>query len=111
LSNLKIRPSADGNVKVSLEITNTGDRNGAEVVQLYVKDLESSVDRPEKELKEFQKVEIDSGEKKTVEFILGDDAFAFWDDDAKKWVVEPGIFEIRVGSSSKDIRLVEQVEL
>jgi beta-glucosidase len=110
-SNLEVKPSSDGSVKVSLDITNTGDKNGAEIVQLYVRDLESSVDRPEKELKEFQKVTVNSGDMKTVEFTLEDDAFAFWDDDAKKWVVEPGIFEIRVGSSSEDIRLTEQVSL
>lgn len=98
-------------VTVKADIENTGSRDGDEVVQLYVHDAEASVDRPEKELKGFQRISLKSGEKKTLEFALTDDAFSFWDDDAKKWVLEPGIFEILAGSSSKDIRLIEQIEL
>ena len=88
-----------------------GNRDGDEVVQLYVHDEEASVERPEKELKGFKRVTLRSGEKQTVEFSLVDEAFAFWDDKEKQWTVEPGLFEIRVGASSTDIRLKGKVEL
>jgi beta-glucosidase len=92
-------------VTVKVDIKNTGSKNGDEVVQLYVHDKKASVERPEKELKGFKRIALKSGEKKTVEFTLGDDAFAFWDDTKKQWTVEPGEFEILVGASSADIRL------
>ncbi len=110
-SDLKVKKSGKNELKVTLEVLNSGDLAGAEIVQLYVKDLESSVARPEKELKDFQKVMLQSGEKKALEFTLEDDAFAFWDDNQKEWTVEPGAFEIRVGASSADIRLKDKVEL
>ena len=92
-------------VKVTADVENTGGRDGDEVVQLYIHDVKASVERPEKELKGFKRISLKSGEKKTVEFKLGDDAFAFWNETTKNWLVEPGNFEIRVGSSSMDIRL------
>ncbi|MCX7987587.1 MAG: glycoside hydrolase family 3 C-terminal domain-containing protein, partial [Bacteroidales bacterium] len=76
-------------VEVSFEIENTGKISGAEVAQLYVEDVRSSVVRPKKELKAFQKVFLTPGEKKTVRFTLGKDAFAFYDATRKTWVVEP----------------------
>lgn len=110
-SDLNVDQAGSGEVKVSLKVKNIGDKDGAEVVQLYVSDLDCSVDRPEKELKEFKKVMLSTGETKTVEFTLDDDAFAFWDDSAKKWTVEPGEFDILVGASSADIRLKDTVSL
>ncbi|WP_319589317.1 glycoside hydrolase family 3 C-terminal domain-containing protein [uncultured Draconibacterium sp.] len=98
-------------VNVKADIENTGKRDGDEVIQLYVHDKEASVDRPEKELKGFKRISLKSGEKKTIEFTLGDDAFAFWNDTRKKWQVEPGKFEIRVGKSSTDIQLEGFIEL
>jgi beta-glucosidase len=96
---------AEGRVNVSLDVKNTGGRAGAEVVQVYVRDPQASVDRPQKELKAFRKVFLKPGEKKTVTMTLDRRALAFYDETSKGWVVEPGVFEIIVGSSSRDIRL------
>ncbi len=91
-------------VRVSVRVKNTGERAGKEVVQLYVSDKVSSLPRPPKELKGFAKVALRPGESQTVEFVLDERAFAFYDPDKRRWVVEPGEFEILVGSSSRDIR-------
>lgn len=91
-------------VSVSLKITNTGNRAGAEVVQLYVHDVESSVPRPPKELKAFQKVFLQPGEAKTVTLTLDKRSFAFFSEQQNDWVVEPGKFDLLIGSSSRDIR-------
>jgi beta-glucosidase len=90
-------------VLVKVDITNTGDVAGKEIVQLYVKDLETSVERPLKELKDFRKVRLKAGEKKTVFFTLTERDFAFWDEDLSDWKIEPGEFEILIGSSSVNI--------
>ncbi len=87
---------------VSVDVTNTGDVAGKEVVQVYVADLASSVPRPPKELRAFAKIALEPGETQTVRFSLGDRAFQFWHEGS--WVLEPGEFEILVGSSSADIR-------
>ena len=92
-------------VLVKVDITNTSELNGQEIVQLYIRDIKSSVRRPIKELKDFMKVELDPGETKTVHFTLKERDFAFWDTNQNKWVVEPGDFEILVGSSSVNIHL------
>jgi beta-glucosidase len=103
---------ADGvNVSVRLDITNTGKCRGAEVVQLYVKDVECSVPRPPKELKGFEKVWLGPGETKTVSFELDDRAFSFFDEASGDWTVEPGEFELLIGSSSRDIRSQARVSL
>lgn len=94
-----------GELLVSLNVTNTGNLPGSEVVQLYVNDLESSVYRPEQELKAFTKIALDPGQTDTVTMRLDDAAFAIFDSKAQEWVVEAGEFEIRVGASSRDIRL------
>lgn len=96
--------AADGTVTVSVDVTNTGDRAGAEVVQLYIRDVKSSVVRPVKELKSFQKVMLEPGETKTVEFTISEDMLRFYDADAKAWRSEPGKFEAMVGASSADIK-------
>ena len=92
-------------IEVAVDVTNTGARTGAEVVQLYVRDIEASVRRPEKELKGFAKVVVEPGRTERVHFTLDDRAFAFWDAAAGGWRVEPGEFELLVGSSSTDIRV------
>jgi len=102
--------SKKSSVKASLNITNTGKVPGSEIVQLYVGDCASSLPRPLKELKGFAKVSLQPGETRRVEFILDSRAFAFYDPDRKGWVVEPGIFEIQVGSSSRDIRVKKNFE-
>ena len=93
-------------IEVSVEIENTGARAGKEVVQLYLRDVESSLVRPEKELKAFDKVALEPGESKSVTFSLGQEALSFYDPAKMEWVAEAGEFEILIGSSSRDIRLV-----
>lgn len=94
-------------VTVTVNVKNTGAVIGKEIVQLYVKDVTSSVIRPEKELKGFEKVELQPGEEKTVTFLLDKRAFAYYNVDRKDWHVETGDFEILIGKSSKDIVLMD----
>lgn len=108
---LELDVLANSQVKASFKITNTGDVAGAEVAQVYVSDLESSVDRPEKELKGFEKVFLEPGESKTIEIILEESSFQFYDPDKKAWILESGSFEIKVGRSSEDILLHKEVSL
>ena len=106
-SNLSItlaKSVTTGDVSVSLEVMNTGNRPGTEVVQLYISDVVSSVTRPVKELKGFEKVMLNPGEKTSVEFTLTSDQLSFLDQGLNR-IVEPGTFSVMVGSSSKDIRL------
>ncbi|MFJ5760879.1 glycoside hydrolase family 3 C-terminal domain-containing protein [Neobacillus sp. NPDC093182] len=98
-------------VKVSVNVKNTGDRAGKEIVQLYVKDVESTVNRPEKELKGFEKVDLQPGEEKTVTFTLNKRAFAYYNVDLKDWHVETGEFEILVGKSSQEIALTDSIKV
>jgi len=97
------------NVKVNVK--NTGNMRGKEIIQLYVKDIESKVNRPEKELKGFEKIQLEPGEEKTVIFTLDKRAFAYYNTDLKDWYVESGEFEILIGKSSKDIILKETVKV
>jgi beta-glucosidase len=92
----------------SFKLKNTGKRKGAEVVQLYIKDLQSSIDRPEKELKRFAKISLNPGEERIVEFEIDKQALSFFDPAQKEWVAEPGEFEILIGSSSNDIKLIDK---
>ena len=94
---------------VSVDVTNTGDRTGKEVVQLYVADKDSTVIRPVKELRDFVKIELAPGETKTVTFTLGKRAFAYYDVQIHDWQVETGEFEILIGASSRDIALRDTV--
>jgi beta-glucosidase len=87
------------NVIVTIEVTNTGSLEGAEVVQLYIHDVMSSVTRPIKELKDFSKITLKAGEKKTVSFTITPDKLSFLNRNMKK-VVEAGEFEVMVGTSS-----------
>jgi len=100
----------DDVVKVSLRVSNTGQVAGADVVQVYVKDEEASLKRPDKELKAFQKVLLEPGASATVTMQLDEAAFSYYDDASKAWVLEPGKFTILAGSSSRDIRLSGEVE-
>jgi beta-glucosidase len=102
---------AGDDLTASVTISNTGQREGQEVVQLYVRDLEATVFRPKQELKGFAKIRLAPGEARTVTFVLDQRAFAFWDCEWHDWKVEAGGFEIRVGASSRDIRLRETVEI
>ena len=96
---------------VAVDVTNTGDVDGAEVVQLYIADPESSVDRPVKELKGFEKVWLKAGEKKTVRFEIDDDDLSYFDADKHAWVAEPGEFQALLGSSSEDIKAAVSFQL
>jgi beta-glucosidase len=90
-------------VIVTVTIKNTGSKQGAEAVQLYVSDLKSSLPRPIKELKEFTKVELSPNQEKTITFTLDNQAFMFYDPEKKDWIIESGEFEILTGGSSVDI--------
>lgn len=103
--------AVDGSVRVSFTLTNTGTRAGAEVAQVYVRDVAARLPRPVKELKGFAKVMLAPGEQKVVSITLDRRAFAFYDPQSSGWVVEPGTFEILVGASSRDIRLQAPIEV
>ncbi|MBR2060566.1 MAG: glycoside hydrolase family 3 C-terminal domain-containing protein [Tidjanibacter sp.] len=93
-----------GSVTVTVPVTNTGNRAGKEVVQLYISDKEASVMRPEKELKGFAKVELEPGQTKEVSFVIDAEALSFFDDKKHEWVAEQGEFEALVGAASDDIK-------
>ena len=97
---------ANGTLKVSVDVANTGSHDGAEVVQLYIADQESSIDRPVKELKGFEKVWLKTGEKKTVTFEIDAEDLSYFDAEKHAWVAEPGEFQALLGSSSEDIKSV-----
>ena len=94
----------DETLTITLPVTNTGSREGSEVIQLYISDLKSSLPRPVKELKGFSKVKLAPGETREVTFTIGKEALSFFDDTRHEWVTEPGKFEALVGASSTDIR-------
>lgn len=98
-----------GSLAVSVDVTNTGKLAGKEVVQLYVSDPESTVFRPVRELKGFEKVELQPGETKTVRFTLSKRAFSYWNVCLHDWHVESGEFIIQIGRSSRDIVLEKSV--
>jgi len=110
-SNLRIsssKLSKDESLDVSVDITNSGKREGKEIVQLYIKDLECSLIRPEKELKGFEKITLNPDETKTVKFSINPSHLAFYDDEIHDWRIEPGIFEVLIGKSSRNIELTEK---
>ncbi|MFC1569467.1 glycoside hydrolase family 3 C-terminal domain-containing protein [bacterium] len=94
----------DETIQVSFQIKNTGKKAGAEIVQVYMHDVESRAMRPAKELKGFEKVILKSGKKKTVQIDIDVKDLAYFDDFRRAWIVEPGEFELLVGASSRDIR-------
>ncbi len=96
---------------IKATIKNTGLREGAEISQLYIQDLASSVMRPVKELKGFKKTLLNPGESKEIEFIIHKDALSFWSKKTKNFVAEPGKFKVLIGSSSRDIKMNHEFEL
>ena len=92
--------TADGTITFTVNVKNTGTLAGAEVVQLYVHDVKSSLPRPEKELKAFQKVYLQPGESRDVSLTLDKNALSYYDDGKGQWVAEPGAFEALIGTSS-----------
>lgn len=112
-SNLKINPTqqkANGSVTVTVDVKNTGSREGVEIVQLYTRDLVSSVTTYEKNLRGFARVSLKPGETETATFTLTPADLSLWDRNMK-FVVEPGMFRVMVGASSEDIRLSGEFEI
>jgi beta-glucosidase len=102
----------DGQIAVTVDVQNVGERTGDEVVQLYVRDVESSVRRPDKELRGFERITLKPGEKRKVTFPLRAQQLAFWDEvKTHAFVVEPGAFEVMVGRSSADIRATARLQV
>src|SRR5690349_9421102 len=105
ISNVQLsapRINVNGKVTVSAEVENTGLRAGDEVVQLYIRDTVASMTRPVKELKGFQRVSLQPGEKRRIEFVLGPEHLGFWNREMR-YVVEPGEFQVMVGANSVDV--------
>ncbi len=112
-ANLRVAPSAigrDGTVEVSVDVANVGARPGREVVQLYLRDLVTSVVVPVRRLRGFEKVALGAGETRTVRFTLRPDDLALLD-AGLRWTVEPGAFEVAVGSSSRKAHLTGRFEV
>jgi beta-glucosidase len=113
-SNLKVSPetaSADGPITVSFDVTNTGQRKGAEVAQLYVGDPSAKIDRPVKELKGYKKVRLEPGKSEHVTLILNRRSLAYWDTASNNWRVDPGKFVVYVGDSSEHTPLEANFEV
>ena len=108
----EVAVSGDGtDWMVTLTVTNTGDRAGSDVVQVYVHDRTSSVPRPDKELKGFAKVHLDPGASEQVTIALGRRAFAVWDVPAQDWLIEPGTFDLLVARSAADVEATLAIEV
>ncbi len=105
------RVAPDGSITVNLPVENIGSRAGDEVVELYTHQVKASVPRPRKELRGFARVSLEPGEKKAVAVNLSATQLAFYDVKRHQFVVEPGAFDILVGSSSRDIRGKCQLEV
>lgn len=110
-NNLKLSKKENNKVSVEFDIKNTGKVAGAEVAQVYVKDIKSSIPRPLKELKGFEKVYLKNGETKHVIIELDSSSFAFYDVDKKDFIVESGNFEIMVGTSSENILMSSTIQI
>ncbi len=102
---------AGTDLSIELVVTNTGTRAGSEVVQLYVRDVESSVYRPDRELRAFDKVHLDPGDSGTVRLHLDERAFSYYDVDAERWRIEAGRFELLLAASSRDVRHRLEIDL
>ena len=101
----------NGSLTVSVDVKNTGTRAGDEVVQLYVRHLNSKMARPQKELKGFQRVTLKAGEHKTVEIPLPAKLLAYWNMDKHAFEIEPDKIQIEAGASSTDIRASKTIDV
>lgn len=113
-SDLRVNPARvprNGQVNAVLHVDNTGERAGKEVIQAYVRDEAASVERPQKELKAFEKLHLEPGERRAVTFHIDVDDLGFYDEDEGEWVTEPGAFELLVGRSAGDVRCAERFEV
>ncbi len=102
--------SGNEKLELSFTLTNTGERKGEEVAQLYIQDLVASVVRPLKELKGFQKIELNPGESKTIHFTIDKEMLSFYNEDLQ-WTAEPGDFKLMIGTASNDIKLQTEIKL
>ena len=109
-SRLAVRPGPGGGFVVSVDVTNTGARSGAEVAQLYVGDP-AATGEPAEQLKGFQRVTLRPGQTGTVSFTVSRDAFAWWNQQASRWTVSPGRYALMVGDSSARLPLIAHVNL
>lgn len=107
----KIHVRESDGIKVTVDVSNTGSRTGKDVVQLYVSAKDNKVIRPVRELRGFEKVELQPGETKTVSFELDSRAFAYWNKGISDWYVETGIYEIQIGKNAQEILLSAEVEV
>ncbi len=98
-------------VNISLQVNNSGERTGKEIVQIYVRKVGSKIIRPDRELRAFTKVEIPAGEHRTVHLSLNKRAFSFWDTEHSRWAVENGKYEIIAAASVEDIRLITTIRI
>ncbi|MBR7111266.1 MAG: fibronectin type III-like domain-contianing protein, partial [Clostridia bacterium] len=110
-SDLKIEKRTETDYSVEFKVKNVSKADGAEISQVYVKDVASMVSRPEKELKGFEKVFLRAGEEKSIIISLDRSAFAYWSDPLDEFYVENGDFEVMVGASSRDIRLMGKLSI
>src|SRR5579862_1432940 len=113
-SNLRLssgRLAEGATITVSIDVTNTGHRDGDEVIQLYATHLESKVDRPKEQLEGFQRVNLMAGQTKTVQLPLRAEALAYWDMKEHKWILEKDKVRLAVGASSADIRLAKTISV
>jgi beta-glucosidase len=112
--NLQVEQSSsldfNSKVKVALEVKNTGPAAGDEVVQLYVKNMESERVQPLKKLRAFKRISLKPGESKTIQFDLSGEDFRFWNEEKGGWDLDPGEFEIQIGNSSQNILLKEKIK-
>jgi beta-glucosidase len=108
LSTKKIH--SNDSIKVTMELTNSGKKDGEEVVQLYLKDVVAQPIRPVIELKDFKKVFLKTGETKKISFLIEREKLSFYNQDLE-WIVQPGAFKLMIGSASDDIRLTDDFEL
>ena len=110
-ANLKVPAKADSGatIAISFEVTNTGSVEGAEVAEVYVSDPSAKVDRPERELKGFEKVNLKPGETKQVTVNLDARAFSYWSETKHNWTIDPGKFVVRVGDSSENTPLSAEI--
>ena len=103
--------SQDKQIDVSLQVKNTGQRSGDEVVQMYVKHIGSEVSRPELELKGFKRVSVPAGQAREVEMPLSAKSLMYWNAAQQKWCLENDKVEIMIGSSSADIKLTKEISI
>jgi len=106
----KKKMNVNDQIEVSVTITNTGQYDGEEIVQLYLRDLVGSIARPVEELKDFKKIKLQAGQGKTVTFVIDREKLSFYNQKLQ-WVAEPGEFDLMIGASSRDIRLRDTFEL